>query len=287
MTETIKKTAVIGAGMMGAEIALCSALSGLEVILKDVSMDLAEQGKERLKKTLESQVKKGRIPMESHELERCLESIIPTDSYDGLKDVDLVIEAVVERMEIKREVFRQLDAVCKPACILASNTSSISITELASATGRLDKFIGMHFFSPATVMKLVEVIPGIDTSEETIEVAMTVARSMGKEPIRIKECAGFVVNRLLVAMLTEGMRIVEEGVASPEDVDKAMRLGCGHPVGPFHLMDMIGLDLNLEILQILHDAYGERFHPPLLLKRKVGAGHLGRKAKRGWYDYRS
>lgn len=272
---------------MGAEIALCSALSGCEVVLKDVSMELAQQGKERLKKTLESQIKKGRISLEAVELERCLNSISPTDSYDSLKDADLVIEAVVEKTNIKREVFRQLDSVCKPECILVSNTSSLSITDLASITRRPDKFIGMHFFSPATVMKLVEVIPGLDTSELTTEVAMTVARSMGKEPILVKECAGFVVNRLLVAMLAEGIRIVEEGIASPEDVDKAMRLGCGHPVGPFQLMDLIGLDLNLEILQIFHDAYGERFHPPLLIKRKVGAGHLGRKAKRGWYDYRS
>jgi 3-hydroxybutyryl-CoA dehydrogenase len=284
--EEIRKVAVIGAGMMGAEIGLCFALSGREVLLKDISLELVQQGKDRLHRLLEAQIQKGRIPLGMAEVEQKLASIVPIDSYDKMVDVDCVIEAVIEELSIKKKIFNDIDVLCKPQCIFASNTSSLSITEISSATSRPDRFIGMHFFSPATLMKLVEIVPGEDTSEETINTAMVIARSLDKEPVLVKECIGFAVNRLLVAMLVEGVRLVEEGIATPEDIDKAMRLGCGHPVGPFQLMDLIGLDLNLEIMNILHDAYGERFHPPSLIKRKVGAGHLGRKAERGWFNYR-
>lgn len=284
--KDIKKVAVLGAGMMGAEIAFCCALAGYGVLLKETTLELAEKGKERIKKVFADQVKKGRLTFAPEEVEQKLALITPADTYDGIENVDLVIEAVIENIAIKKKVFQEIDTLCKKDCIFASNTSSISITELSSSTTRPDKFIGMHFFSPASVMKLVEIIPGLDTSADTVDFAFAVAKAQGKEPIRLKECVGFVVNRILEAMIIEAIRIVEEGVATPEDIDKAMRLGCGHPIGPFQMLDLIGLDLNLEVMNILYDAYGERFRPPSLIKRKVSAGHLGRKVKRGWFDYR-
>jgi len=282
----IRKVAVLGAGMMGGEIALCCSLAGCEVMLKDVTLDLAVKGKERIGTVLDTQMKKGRIALKPDEAAGRFDAIRPTDKYDGMEDVDLVIEAVIEKKEAKKNTFREIDPLCKEDCIFASNTSSILITDLSSSVSRPDRFIGTHFFSPASIMKLVEVIPGIETSEDTVKAAMSFLKTLGKEPIRIKECTGFVVNRILEAMIIESIRLVEEEVATPGDIDQAMRLGCGHPIGPFQMLDLAGLDLNLEVMGILQDAYGERFRPPLLLKRKVSAGHLGRKVKRGWYDYR-
>jgi 3-hydroxybutyryl-CoA dehydrogenase len=202
--------------------------------------------------------------------------------------VDLVIEAVFEKFEIKKEVFNALDSVCKPETVFATNTSSIPITLLAASVSekRRGYFVGAHFFSPASIMKLVEVIPGLETHEETVEKSMEFCKSIGKTPIRVKDVTGFAVNRLLHAMWIEANRLLEEGVATPEDIDTACKLGLGHPIGPYALMDLTSNDLNLMIQRILYDSYGERFRPRPILKQKVDAGHLGRKTGRGWYVYK-
>ncbi len=282
--DQMKRIGVLGAGMMGAEIALSFALSGREVLLEDIRLDLANAGKRRLEGVVGKWAEKGKI--EKEKSQDVLSRITPLGDYSGFEKADLVVEAVVEDFAAKKEVFRDLDKRCKESCIFASNTSSISISSLAGSTSRPDRFIGMHFFSPASVMKLVEVIPGLDTAEDTIAKIMETAREIGKEPIRVKDCAGFVVNRLLFAFFNESWRLVSEGIATPEDIDKAVKLGLGHPVGVFQLQDIGGLDLAVAVSKVLYEEYGERFKPSPLLKRKVAANHLGRKAKRGWYDYR-
>jgi 3-hydroxybutyryl-CoA dehydrogenase len=280
---TIDKAAVVGAGMMGAEIALSFALHGAEVVLKDISLDLAKGGKSRIEGILAKWTEKGEIKKE--EIGKVLERIIPQEDYSGFEDVDLVIEAALEDFKIKSQVFKELDEVCKQECIFATNTSSIPVAQLAAVTLRADRFIGMHFFSPASIMKLVEIIPGLDTSEDTIRKTMDIVREIDKEPIRVPDCAGFLVNRLLFAFFNEAWRIVNEGVASPEDIDKAVKLGLGHPVGIFQMQDLVGLDNALAISNILYEEYGERYKPSPLLKRKVAANHIGKKVKKGWYDY--
>ena len=281
--EHVKIVGILGAGMMGAEIALSFALQGAEALMKDVSLDLAEAGKKRLAGIVEKWEEKGK--MEKGKGQKAVHLIRAQDDYSGFEDADLIIEAVLEDVDIKSKAFRELDAVCKPACIFASNTSSIPISQLAANTTRPDRFVGMHFFSPASIMKLVEVVPGLDTSEETTLKAMDIVREIQKEPVRVSDCAGFMVNRLLFAFFNEAWRIVEEGVATPEDVDKAVKLGLGHPVGIFWMQDLVSLDNALAVSNILYEEYGERFKPSPLLKRKVAAGHLGRKTQRGWFDY--
>ena len=212
----------------------------------------------------------------------------PTDSYEDFSDIDFVIEAVVEDIDVKKEVIVELDKICKPECIFSTNTSSLRVTALATTVreDRRGRFLGTHFFSPVSVMKLVEVVPGLETTAESIEKAMEVCRNIGKTPIRVKDVAGFAVNRLLHAMWIEAERCVEEGVATPEDIDTGCRLGLGHPVGPFELMDIVTNNLTLDIQKTLQEAYGTRFMPRLVLKQKVDAGHLGRKTGRGWYNYK-
>ena len=282
----VKKAGVLGAGMMGSEIALCFAMSGIEVAMKDVTMDLVKGGMERAEKALNRLVKKGQFDADNRE--KSLSLIHATDKYDLFEDVDFVIEAVVEDLRVKKGTFAELDKICKSECIFASNTSSLRVTALATAVSedRRAKFLGTHFFSPVSLMKLVEVVPGLETHEEPVERAMEVCRTIGKTPIRVRDVAGFAVNRLLHAMWIEAERCVEEGVATPEDIDIGCRLGLGHPVGPFALMDIVGNDLTLDIQEILHDVYGPGFMPRPILRQKVDAGHLGRKAGRGWYDYR-
>jgi 3-hydroxybutyryl-CoA dehydrogenase len=282
--ESVKIVGILGAGMMGAEIALSFALHGTDALLKDVNLELATAGKKRIEGVLAKWEEKGKIG--KNDIQKAMSHITPKGDYSGFDRVDLVVEAVIEEMETKGQVFRELDKICKETCIFASNTSSISISRLASGTSRVDRFIGMHFFSPASIMKLVEVIPGLDTAEATIEKTMDIARGIGKEPVRIKDCAGFVVNRLLFALFNESWRLVSEGIATPEDIDKAVKLGLGHPVGVFQLQDIGGLDLALTVSNILYEEYGERFKPSPLLKRMVAANHVGRRAKRGWFDYR-
>ena len=282
----INGVGVMGAGMMGAEIALCFAMCGYEVVLKDSSLELVQKGKDRLAGVLDKAIKKGRF--QEDEKASTLERITPTDQYELFKDVDVMVEAVFEDIEVKKEVFGQLNEICRPDCVMATNTSSIPITLLATTVGaeRIDRFVGAHFFSPASVMKLVEIIPGLETSEETVAFMMELCRRIDKTPIRVKDVTGFAVNRLLHAMWTEAHRLVEEGVATPEDIDTACKLGLGHPIGPFSLMDLTSNDLNLKVGEILFDAYGERFKPRPILRQKVYANHLGRKTGRGWYDYR-
>jgi len=283
--ENIEKVGIVGAGMMGAEIALCFASSGFEVIMKETTLDLARKGKDRLSGALDRAIKKGAFSAEDKD--HTLSLITPTGRFDDFVDVDLVIEAIFENTEIKKQVFTELDSICKPDCVFASNTSSIPITLLATSVKkeRIGQFIGAHFFSPAFVMKLVEVIPGVETKEEIVSFMMECCRKINKVPIRVKDVTGFAVNRILHAMWIEVYRLLEEGVATPEDIDIACKLGLGHPIGPFALMDLTSNDLNLKVGEVLYDTYGERFKPRPILRQKVYANHLGRKTGRGWYEY--
>ena len=283
--KELKKIGVVGAGMMGAEIALSFARVGYDVFLKDTTLELAQKGKNRLESVLDKLIKKGKL--EADKKETILSNITPMDQYEPFKDVDLVEEAVFEDFEVKRRTFNELDEVCKPDCVFATNTSSIPITRLATSVkeNRIGQFIGAHFFSPASVMELVEVIPGLETKEETVVFMMECIRKIGKTPIRVKDVCGFVVNRILHAMWIEANRLLEEGIATPEDIDTGCKLGLGHPIGPYALMDLTGNDLNLSVQQILFESYGERFRPRPILKQKVDAGHIGRKSGRGWYTY--
>jgi 3-hydroxybutyryl-CoA dehydrogenase len=281
----VKKVGVVGAGMMGSEIALCFATSGISVVIHEISLDLAQRAKERLGGVLDKSIKKGK--MTEDEKVRSLDRIGLTESFEGFDDVDVVVEAVFEDFNTKKDVLSRLDTICKPECIFATNTSSLPITLLATSVSsqRIGKFLGAHFFSPAFIMKLVEVIPALDTDEIAVEYMMDCCRTIGKEPVRVKDVAGFAVNRLLHAMWVEACRLLEEGVASPEDIDTACKYGLGHPIGPFALMDLTSNDLNLKVQQILFDAYGERFRPRPVLKQLVDAKHFGRKTGRGWHSY--
>ena len=282
----VNRVGIVGAGMMGAEIALCFAMAGYEVAMKDATLILAQKGKERIEGVLDKVIQKGRF--RADEKDSTLFRINPTEQYEALNDVDLIVEAVFEDLEIKREVFAQLDSICKPNCVFATNTSSISITLLAMSVKpeRIGRFLGAHFFSPASVMKLVEVIPGLETEEGTVSLMMDWCRKIGKTPIKVKDVSGFAVNRILHAMWIEANRLAEEGVATLEDIDTACKLGLGHPIGPYALMDLTSNDLNLKVQQILYEVYGERFRPRPILKQKVNANHLGRKTGCGWFEYR-
>lgn len=281
----IHKVGVIGSGMMGAEIALCFAMSGFDIVMKDMNLELAQKGGNRLESGLDKAIQKGRFQAEDKDI--VLSKITLTDQYESLEDMDLVIEAVFEDLQIKKKVFYELDSVCKPECVFATNTSSIPITQLATSvkSERIGQFLGAHFFSPASVMKLVEIIPGLETEEETISFMIHCCKAIGKKAIKVKDVAGFAVNRVLHALAIEATRLVEEGVASPEDIDLACRLGLGHPVGPFTLMDLASNELTLKVQEVLFEAYGERFRPRPILKQKVYANHLGRISGKGWYVY--
>ncbi len=281
----IKKVGVVGAGMMGAEIALCFARAGLQTILSDTSLEMAEKGKEKQEAILEKRIKKGK--MEEQEKEKILNRVVPAGDLASMADCDLVIEAVLENLKIKQEIFASLDEICKETTILASNTSSISITKLAAAVGdqRKERFIGMHFNSPASVMKLVEVIPALLTKEETAELVVQVLTDIEKEPVRVKDVVGFGLNRLFHCFYLEACRLVEEGVCTPEDVDKICKYGLGHPMGICALLDITGHDLNQSVDQILFEAYGDRFRPSPVIQRMVDSGRLGRKTGAGFYEY--
>ncbi len=284
----IKKVGILGAGMMGSDIALSCALRGFEVLMKEVSLDLAQKGLQQIEKNLEKWAAKGRIQESEAQRKEALLRITPTNSFEGFQDTDIVIEAIFEDLEIKAQNYNQLEEICKPTCIIASNTSSIPITKLSATlknSARKSRFLGLHFFSPASIMELVEVISGEETSEETAKLATDFCFAIGKEPINVSDCAGFVVNRILGAINDEAIRLCEERVATPEDIDKACKLGLGHPVGPFALMDTVSNELNLKIMRIFHENYGERFLPRPALVRKVDAGHFGRKTGKGWFNY--
>ena len=279
-----EKIGVVGAGLMGAEIALVFALAGHDVLLSDRSEDLLTAARARLGTILDRGIPRGFFKAEDKE--PALTRICTTVSLDSFADRDFVTEAVFEDEAVKAEIYRTLDRVCAPACILASNTSTIPISTLASYVGaeRRPHFVGTHYFSPASRMKLVEVIPAFDTAPATVETALRLMREAGKTPIPVRDVAGFAVNRMFLIFLAEAVRLVEDGVASPEDIDTACKLGLGHPMGPFELMDAVSSKLTLQTLDILHDAYGERFRPPALLKQRVRAGLVGGRGNRGWHD---
>jgi len=280
---TIKNITVIGAGTMGAGIARAAAVSGFTVRLEDRDQGKAVAALEDIRAGLGKQVAKGKVGVE--EKEAIITRMSVCGSLEECRDADLVIEAVAEIEEVKREIFRTLDRLCPPHTILASNTSSISITRLGGVTGRADRVVGMHFMNPAHVMKLVEVIAGLRTSPETIATVTRVAGRMGKTPVVVKDAPGFVANRMLMPMINDAIFCLQEGIATREDIDAIARLGAHHPMGPLELADFIGLDVCLEILKVLHSELGEKYRPGTLLRNMVAAGKLGRKSGAGFYDY--
>jgi len=280
----MEKIFVLGAGTMGAGIAQAFAAKGYEVILRDIKDEFVDKGLAGINKGLSKLVAKGKITEEVKE--DLLSRISGTTDMTLAEDCDLVIEAAVENMEIKKQIFAELDKICKPETILATNTSSLSITEVAAATNRPDKVIGMHFFNPAAIMKLVEIIKGMATSQETFDAVKEVAVAIGKEPIEVAEAPGFVVNRILIPMINEAVGILAEDVASAVDIDKAMMLGANHPMGPLALGDLIGLDVCLAIMDVLYKETGDsKYRAHALLRKYVRAGWLGRKSGRGFHSY--
>ncbi|NLU50234.1 MAG: 3-hydroxybutyryl-CoA dehydrogenase [Syntrophomonadaceae bacterium] len=278
------KIMVLGAGTMGAGIVQVAAQAGFEVVVRDIKQEFVDKGIKGIEKGLAKMVDKGK--MSDDDKNAIMGRISGTVDMAAAKDCDVVIEAAVEVMDIKKAIFKELDELCKPECILASNTSALSITEIGAATGRADKVIGMHFFNPVPAMKLVEIIKGASTSQETFDAIKDLTVKLGKTPVEINEAPGFVVNRLLIPMLNEGMYAVMEGVANPADVDTSMKLGAGHPMGPLALADMIGLDICLAIMQTLHREFGDdKYRPCPLLVKMVRAGKLGRKTGEGFFKY--
>jgi 3-hydroxybutyryl-CoA dehydrogenase len=282
----IKKVGVLGCGLMGSGIAQVAATAGFETVVKEVSSDLIEKGFSGIDKSLAKFAEKRTITSEQQKEIRG--RLSGTTAFDDLADCDIIIEAIIENLDEKRKTYSQLDALCKPETIFASNTSSLSITEMMTATSaeRQRRFVGMHFFNPVPLMKLVEVVRTILTDDDVYEQAVEFGKALGKVPVRASDKTGFIVNRLLVPYMLDAIRALEEGVGSIVDIDNAMKLGCGYPMGPFTLGDFVGLDTTYYIAEIMFNEFREkRFAPPPLLKRMVLAGLHGRKSGRGFYDY--
>ncbi len=280
----IKTIGVVGAGTMGSGIAQVAAEAGFNVIMRDLEERFVQRGLDTIKKNLGRAVAKGKRSQD--EADAVLSRIRGTVELSDLQEADVVIEAVVENMALKKELYVQLDQVCKPEAVLASNTSGLSITEMASVTKRPEKVVGMHFFNPVPVMKLVEVIKGTATDNQTFELAMELSRKLGKEPICVNEAPLFVVNRILVPMINEAAFVLMEGVASAEDIDRGMMLGANHPIGPLALADLVGLDVLLAVMDTLYqETQDSKYRSCPLIRKLVRAGHLGRKSGRGFYNY--
>jgi len=280
----IRRVGVLGGGLMGSGIAQVSAMSGFPTVLREISDEVCEKTHANIQKSLAKGVEKGKITTEA--LDIALRNISCVSDIRGLCESDIVIEAVSEDLELKNSLWKQLNAICGPETIFASNTSSLTIAAMAVACGRPEKMIGLHFFNPVPQMKLVEVVRTITASDATVEAVMDLVWKLGKEPIKAKDNSGFVVNLLLVPYMLDAIRALEANVASIEDIDKGMQLGAGHPMGPFTLLDFVGLDTTLKISEIMFAEYREkRYAPPPLLKRMVIAGMFGKKSGRGFYDY--
>ncbi len=282
---TIQTVGVVGAGSMGSGIANLAASSGFNVILRDVEERFLESGLSRINKFMSKSVEKGKIT----ELEKAeiIARIRTTTEIEDLKDADIVIEAIIEDIDAKKSVFAELDRIVPEGTILATNTSSMSITEIANATNRPDRIAGMHFFNPAQLMKLVEVVRGFNTSDETVEELRGFSKSLRKEPVVVnKDTPGFIVNRIMIPQFIEAIKILEEGIASAEDIDKAVTLGLNYPMGPFTLQDYAGVDIGYYVMEYMADEFDDtRFAPPMLMKQMMRAGRYGKKSGAGFYDY--
>jgi 3-hydroxybutyryl-CoA dehydrogenase len=280
----IKKIGVLGCGLMGSGIAEVAAKAGFDTVVREVSEPLLEKGMGRIRGSLAKAVEKGKLAAE--ERDAVLARIQGTTGFEAMADCDLVVEAIVENLDEKKATYAALDKVAKPSAIFASNTSSLTVTQLAMATSRPGRFVGLHFFNPVPVMKLVEVVRTLLTEESALAEIDEFCRAIGKTPVACKDNSGFIVNRLLVPYLLDAIRALEEGVGSVADIDEGMKLGCGYPIGPFQLLDFVGLDTTYFIANIMFEEYREkRFAPPPLLKQMVQAGRLGRKSGRGFYDH--
>jgi 3-hydroxybutyryl-CoA dehydrogenase len=282
--KEIRKVGVLGGGLMGSGIAQVSAMAGFDTIVREMSDELGDKARSGIGKVFAKGIEKGKVTPDQREA--ALGKLSFTTDLSALAGCDIVIEAVVEDLEMKNAMWKELNGISPPATIFASNTSSLTIAAMAAACGRPDKMLGLHFFNPVPLMKLVEVVKTITTSDETFDTAFDFAKKLGKEPIRAKDNSGFVVNLLLIPYMIDAINALEANVASVEDIDKAMQLGAGYPMGPFTLLDFVGLDTTYKIAEIMFDEYREkRYAPPPLLKRMVIAGMYGRKSGKGFYDY--